>query len=282
MKRLLAAAVVLMTLVGCSRKAEFNAASFNIRYASTADVKQGDGWDERKGDVAQVILKYDFDIVGTQEGNKVQIEDLKQLLPDYDCTGHPYGGKKGDTHTATIFYKREVMECLEQGTFWYSPTPEVESIGWDATDLRLCHWGRFLHKPSGKEFYFFNSHLYWKLKEAKANSGRVHVDMVKKIAGDTPVISVGDFNSTETTIQVKDILGLLGDSYRLTATPPQGCENTNLGGGNFIGPAENRIDFIFVSDNVRVNSYITIEDKRSDLDHYPSDHLPVVSRVTIE
>lgn len=282
MKRLLAAAVVLMTLVGCSRKAEFNAASFNIRYASTADVKQGDGWDERKGDVAQVILKYDFDIVGTQEGNKVQIEDLKQLLPDYDCTGHPYGGKTGTSHTATIFYKREVMECLEQGTFWYSPTPEVESIGWDATDLRLCHWGRFRHKPSGKEFYFFNSHLYWKLKEARANSGRVHVDMVKKIAGDTPVISVGDFNSTETTIQVKDILGLLGDSYRLTATPPQGCENTNLGGGNFIGPAENRIDFIFVSDNVRVNSYITIEDKRSDLDHYPSDHLPVVSRVTIE
>lgn len=282
MKRLLAAAVVLMTLVGCSRKAEFNAASFNIRYASTADVKQGDGWDERKGDVAQVILKYDFDIVGTQEGNKGQIEDMKQLLPNYDCTGHPYGGKTGTSHTATIFYKREVMECLEQGTFWYSPTPEVESIGWDATDLRLCHWGRFRHKPSGKEFYFFNSHLYWRLKEAKANSGRVHVDMVKKIAGDTPVISVGDFNSTETTIQVKDILGLLGDSYRLTATPPQGCENTNLGGGNFIGPAENRIDFIFVSDNVRVNSYITIEDKRSDIDHYPSDHLPVVSRVTIE
>lgn len=282
MKRLLAAAVVLMTLVGCSRKAEFNAASFNIRYASTADVKQGDGWDERKGDVAQVILKYDFDIVGTQEGNKVQIEDLKQLLPNYDCTGHPYGGKTGTSHTATIFYKRDVMECLEQGTFWYSPTPEVESIGWDATDLRLCHWGRFRHKPSGKEFYFFNSHLYWRLKETKANSGRVHVDMVKKIAGDTPVISVGDFNSTETTIQVKDILGLLGDSYRLTATPPQGCENTNLGGGNFIGPAENRIDFIFVSDNVRVNSYITIEDKRSDIDHYPSDHLPVVSRVTIE
>ncbi|MBQ5874535.1 MAG: endonuclease, partial [Alistipes sp.] len=75
MKRLLAAAVVLMTLVGCSRKAEFNAASFNIRYNAAADAKQGDGWDERKDDVAQVILKYDFDIVGTQEGNKGQIED---------------------------------------------------------------------------------------------------------------------------------------------------------------------------------------------------------------
>lgn len=93
MKRLIAATIVLMAFVGCSHKAEFNAASFNIRYRAAADAKQGDGWDERKGDVAKVILTHDFDIVGTQEGDKGQIEDLAQLLPDYDYTGHPYGGK---------------------------------------------------------------------------------------------------------------------------------------------------------------------------------------------
>ena len=281
MKRLIAATIVLMAFVGCSHKAEFNAASFNIRYRAAADAKQGDGWDERKGDVAKVILTHDFDIVGTQEGDKGQIEDLAQLLPDYDYTGHPYGGKSGDLHTATIFYKREVMECLEQGTFWYSPTPEVESIGWDATDLRLCHWGKFRHKPSGKEFYFFNSHLYWRLWEARAHSGEVHNQMTRKIAGDKPIISVGDFNSLETEKQIQDIMATFGDSFRLTATPPTGCVNTNLGGGNFIGPAHNRIDFIFVSDDVVVNNFKTIEDKREN-GHYPSDHLPVVSNITIE
>ena len=281
MKRFIAAAIVFMAFVGCSPKAEFNAASFNIRYDAAADAKQGDSWDERKGDVAKVILTHDFDIVGTQEGNKKQIEDLAQLLPDYDYTGHPYGGKSGNSHTATIFYKREVMECLEQGTFWYSPTPEVESIGWDATDLRLCHWGKFRHKPSGKEFYFFNSHLYWKLRVAREHSGEVHNQMIQKIAGESPVISVGDFNSLETEKQIQDIMASLGDAYRLTATPPQGCENTNLGGGNFIGPAYNRIDFIFVSDDIVVNNFKTIEDKR-ETGHYPSDHLPVVSNITIE
>ena len=70
MKRLIAAAIVLMAFVGCSPKAEFNAASFNIRYDAAADAKQGDGWGERKGDGAKVILTHDFDIVGTQEGNK--------------------------------------------------------------------------------------------------------------------------------------------------------------------------------------------------------------------
>ena len=273
--------LVAAMLVGCSRRAEFNVASFNIRYAAAADAKQGDGWDERKDDVARVITENGFDIVGTQEGNSKQIEDLKALLPDYDCTGHPYGGKSGKSHTATIFYKREMFELMEDGTFWYSPTPEVESIGWDATDLRLCHWGRFRHKASGKEFYFFDSHFYWKLHEARANSGKVHNQMIQKIAGNKPAISVGDFNSEEDTKQVKDILEVLGDAYRLTSTPPQGCESTNLGGGNFIGPAYNRIDFIFVSDDVDVNSYITIEDKREN-GHYPSDHLPVVSRIRVK
>jgi endonuclease/exonuclease/phosphatase family metal-dependent hydrolase len=105
--------------------------------------------------------------------------------------------------------------------------------------------------------------------------------MVKKIAGDKPVISVGDFNSLETEKQIQDIMATFGDAFRLTATPPMWCENTNLAGGNFIGPAYNRIDFIFVSDDIVVNNFKTIEDKR-ETGHYPSDHLPVVSNITIE
>lgn len=281
MKRLFAAAIVLMAFVGCSPKAEFNVASFNIRYDAAADAKQGDGWNERKGDVAQVVLTHDFDIVGTQEGTKKQIEDMKQMLPDYDCTGHPYGGKSGKSHTATIFYKREMFELLEDGTFWYSPTPEVESIGWDATDLRLCHWGKFRHKLSGKEFYFFNSHLYWRLRVAREHSGEVHNQMTRKIASESPIISVGDFNSLETEKQMQDIMAVYGDALRLTATPAVGCENTNLGGGNFIIAPHNRVDFIFVSDDIVVNNFKTIEDKREN-GHYPSDHLPVVSNITIK
>jgi endonuclease/exonuclease/phosphatase family metal-dependent hydrolase len=270
-----------MTLVGCSRKAEFNAASFNIRYDAAADAKQGDSWDERKGDVAKVILTHDFDIVGTQEGDKKQIEDLAQLLPDYDYTGHPYGGKSGKSHTATIFYKREVMECLEQGTFWYSPTPDVESFGWDANDLRLCNWGHFLDKATGRDFFYFNSHLYWRLEVARANSGKVLIDKVREIAGDKPVIAVGDYNSREETPQVKDILTLLNDAYKVSLTPPAGPVETDLGGGNFLGPAKARIDYLFVSKNVTVEDYLVIDDKRPN-GHYPSDHLPIVCSIKIE
>ena len=278
MKRLFLGVVALIMLVGCNPKAELNVATYNIRYAAPADATNGDAWADRKASVAELILTHDFDIVGTQEGNAQQIAELKALLEGYDCTGHPYGGATGDGHTATIFYKSAKLELLSDGTFWYSPTPEVKSIGWDATDLRLCHWGKFRDKASGKEFFFFDSHLYWRLQEARANSGKVHIEMVKKIAGDKPVISVGDFNSTEDTPQVKDILTLLEDSFRKTLSTPVGEVDTDLGGGNFVGPAKARIDYIFTSPDVEVESYIVPDDRREN-DHYPSDHLPILCRV---
>lgn len=278
MKRLIICAIGLLLFAGCSQRAELNVATFNIRYDAAADAEHGDSWDERKAAVAELITSHDFDIVGTQEGNARQIADLEQLMPAYAHIGHPYGGASGDIHTATIFYKRDRLELLDEGTFWYSPTPDTESIGWDATDLRLCHWGKFRDKDSGREFFFFDSHLYWRLKEAKANSGRVHIEKVSEIAAGSTVISVGDFNSTEQTPQVKDILTLLEDSFRKTSSAPKGCVETNLGGGNFLGPATNRIDFIFVSPDVEVLSYEVLEDKR-DNGHYPSDHLPIICRV---
>lgn len=280
MKRLLIFALTVTALfaAGCTKQAEVRVATFNIRYDASADATTGDSWDERKAPVAELILSHDFDIVGTQEGNKRQIADLQALMPAYDCTGHPYSDNTGNIHNATIFYKRDKLELLDEGTFWYSPTPDVESIGWDATDLRLCHWGKFRDKSSGKEFCFFNSHLYWRLHDARANSGKVHIAKVQQVAGDVPVVSVGDFNSEEQEVQIQDIRSLLGDAFHLSASAPQGCTDTNLGGGNFIGPAHNRIDFIFVSPSVEVLDYAVLEDKRPN-GHFPSDHLPIVCNI---
>lgn len=281
MKNLLLFALATLMMVGCGeRPIEMRAASFNVRYDAAADATNGDSWAERKGDVADVILRHDFDIVGTQEANKDQMPELGELLPGYDNIYHPYGSG-GGFHNCVTYYKRDKYELLDQGTFWYSPTPDVESFGWDATDYRLCHWGKFLDKASGREFFFFNSHLYWRLETARANSGKVLVEKVREIAGESPVIAVGDYNSREETPQVKDILSLLRDAYAVSETAPAGPVNTDLGGGNFLGPAKARIDYLFVSEGVRVKDYTVIDDKREN-GHYPSDHLPVVCNLVVE
>lgn len=280
MKKILGLFVLMLALVGCNSSTKLRVASFNIRYDASADAEKGDAWRDRKASVAKVILSHDFDIVGTQEGNQKQLDELQQFLSNYAYICHPYGGANGDAHNCATFYKHDKYEVLDQGTFWYSETPEVKSIGWDASDLRICQWGKFLDKATGKEFFLFNSHFYWRKKTAKLHSGKVLIDKVRQIAGDTPVICTGDFNSREDTPQVKDILSLLHDAYRITETAPAGSVETDLGGGNFEGPAKARIDYIFVSEGICVHDYTVIEDKR-DNGHYPSDHLPVVCNVTI-
>ena len=75
MKRLLFFALACLTLAGCGERAlEMRAATFNVRFDSEADAEGGNSWAERKGSVAEVILKHDFDIVGTQEANKDQMQ----------------------------------------------------------------------------------------------------------------------------------------------------------------------------------------------------------------
>src|SRR5690606_36580829 len=112
--------------------AHIRASSYNIRYAADADVNTGNGWDLRKQHVAELIQRHGMDIVGTQEGNFKQMTELLVLLPEYDYIGYPYGGRTSRNHTASIVYKKAEFDLVNHGVFWYSETPDVESIGWDA------------------------------------------------------------------------------------------------------------------------------------------------------
>src|SRR5690606_3089360 len=236
----------------------------------------GNGWNVRKTPLANLIRNHDFDIVGTQEGNFSQMGDLMTLLPGYDYIGYPYGGSTSKNHTASIVYKKAEYEVVDQGVFWYSETPDVESIGWDATDTRICTWARMKHKATGQEFYFFTSHFYYRYRTAKQNSGKVMVRKIKEIAGNNlPVISTGDLNSSPRTSQITDVLTYLGDSYVLSESPRSGPKGTGFPGGVFEGTPGSRIDYVLVNDRIRVLSYAVLADSYNN-GHYPSDHLPVV------
>jgi len=261
-----------------TEKTQFRAATYNIRYAADADEQSGNGWGLRKGAVADVIRNHQFDVVGTQEGNADQLAELKGLLPGFDYIGHPYGGK-GDLHNCATFYRTDLFEVLDSGLFWFSETPNEPSIGWDATDRRICHWTKFKTKDTGKEFFFFNVHFYWRLEAAKRESGPLLVQKIKEIAKEAPAICVGDFNSTVETPQINAVKALLHEAYDSTRTPRQGVENTNLGGGVFQGVPTNRIDYIFLTSHFEVEDYQVISDVYNDV-HYPSDHLPVTSLLT--
>ncbi len=257
----------------------FKASTYNIRYDASADKTSGNSWDTRKQALVDLIKRHGFDIIGTQEGMNRQMIELKKMMPGFDYINYPYGGK-ADYHNSGIVYRTSMFEVMDTGTFWFSETPDIPSIGWDATDRRICLWGKFKHKPSGKEFYYFNVHFYWKLEEARRASGPLLVKKIKEIAKGYPAICVGDFNSEPETSQIKAIKAYLHDSYDLSGNGRKGVENTAFHGGVFHGDPIFRIDYIFVSDSIKVQDYEVYSDIYNQ-DRYPSDHLPVSCIVTL-
>lgn len=257
---------------------QFRVASYNIRYPAAADDSSGDGWDDRKAPMANLVISHGFDLVGTQEGFDFQLKDLKGLMPGFDYVSCRYGSERVP-HNCATYYKTALFEVLDKGVFWFSETPDVPSIGWDANDRRICQWTKFKVKGTGKVFYFFNLHFYWRLQVAKAESGPLLVKKIKAIAGDAPVICTGDFNSTAETPQIKAVKALLFDAYDNAKTPRQGIAGTAFPGGVFRGEPHARIDYIFVTRNFQVEDYQSIPDVYNG-DHHPSDHIPVTSLLT--
>lgn len=74
-------------------------ASYNLRYYNAADSAIGNGWEQRREAVADLIGKYGFEIFGTQEACPKQLKELRDLLKGYDFIG--YGRNEGRTADST-------------------------------------------------------------------------------------------------------------------------------------------------------------------------------------
>lgn len=260
-----------------SKSAEITIATYNLRYNN-----QGDGvnaWPNRKENVKALIQFHDFDIFGTQEALRGQLNDVAELKEFAFIGKGRDDGKEGGEHSA-IFYKKSRFNVLESGDFWLSETPDKPGLGWDATCCnRIASWAKFMDTASGKEFYFFNVHFDHQGVEARRQSGFLMVKKIKEIAGNSITILTGDFNSTPETEQIKTISGLLKDSHDVTEQKPYGPEGT-FNSFKFDAAMDKRIDYIFVSKGIEVKKYGVLTDAKDQ--RYPSDHQPVMIKAVLK
>src|SRR3712207_169543 len=96
-------------------------------------------------------------------------------------------GKEAGEYAA-IFYNTQRLKVLANGHFWLSQTPEKPSLGWDAACVRICTWGKFMDKMTGKKFYFFNTHMDHVGTVARQESARLIISRIKELAKDESVI----------------------------------------------------------------------------------------------
>lgn len=163
-------------------------ATWNIRCVEKSDSLRGDAWSKRAPEVAKVVRFQNFEILGVQEDSPIHQTMLRELLPEYDFV-------IGDsTNGNAILYLAERFEVLDKGLFWYSPGMEPQKKGWDAKHLRYCNWTHFLDKRTRQDLFVFNTHWDNRGDTARIESANLTVKMIPEIAGNSPVIFMGDLN----------------------------------------------------------------------------------------
>lgn len=253
----------LSGFAGCrngNENTSITVASYNIRNANAGDSVKGNGWGKRYPVIANLIRFHEFDIFGTQEGFRHQLEDLKKALPEYDYigVGRDDGKDKGE-HSA-IFYRTDLFDVLDKGDFWLSETPDKPSKGWDAVLPRICSWGHFKHKKNGKEFLFFNLHMDHVGKQARVESAFLVQEKMKEFGSELPAILTGDFNVDQTHSSYNAFVekGILLDSYEVADF--RYAENGTFNSFDPDNFTESRIDHIFISPTLHVKKFGVLTD----------------------
>lgn len=287
-------AIILMCwiLTGCDKGADKNSIvdvpveatfmTYNIRIISVDDVASGDGWEERKGDVLAIINDYSPDFLGLQEDLIPQQAYLTDKLKEN------YASIDGNIDLTkarnTIFFNKSAYKLLKARQFFLSENGN-NTPGWDANQTRMCVYGLFQHKATGKTIHVLNTHFDHIGAEARKNSALLVIEKIKAFTdGDSsaPIIFMGDLNASasssnpNTKAVHEHLKSYLSDALDISATALQGPKGT-FSGFDGTNVAVNRIDFIYTR-NMTVGTYQHIDRKRSN-GRYPSDHIPVEAKV---
>jgi len=253
---------------------DLHVATYNIRLQTKSDT--GNMWDDRKYALCQVIKFHEFDIFGIQEAFDSQMEDMHALLPHYKHIGVGRDdGKKRGEHSA-IFYNPSRFELLRAGTFWLSDkNTETPNKGWDAALPRICTWGVFKDRKSGRSFIFMNTHFDHKGKIARKESAKLLLSKAHTLAAGLPIILTGDFNADEKSQAYLTLAnsGIVKDTYILAPLVYE--PNSTFNGWGRSIRSQQRIDHIFVSSAFTIKKYGILTDTYRG--KYPSDHFPVMS-----
>lgn len=248
-----------------------NICTFNIRADKATD--NINIWDNRKDSVVKIIRSYNFDIIGFQEVTEKQYQDLL-TMNEYRFVGQ-LGRVNGSYRS--VAYKTDRFELLDENTFGINETGEPGVPGWDALYERACTWIKVKEKHTGVTFCVFNIHLDHKGKIAQ-KEGAVFVNKeAKKIAENLPYVIMGDMNVTAESEAYKTFSSNCTDARKISERTPKGPLHTF----HSWGKVARQIDFIFVSNKIKVQSFQTIDESYAN-GLYPSDHYPVSSKLRIK
>lgn len=300
--RIVVVAVIAAVVFGCvtppveMAEGEFTIATFNVRCPGD---KEDLRWYCRMPRVAQIVRDHGFDVFGVQEAVPGEMAILKDELPAFDTVGCGRNRDRGG-EGMFVFYRRDRFDCLENGTFWLSETPDVPGSKYTGAGCpRTCTWALLRDRVTGKTFRCFNTHLDHISSKARWDGMQVLLERgvrPAKARGET-IFLTGDLNETldkaDNPAMIAELQGPrltesakgnpialvsteLKDTYGMSATPHAGTHKTFHG---YKDTPRCRIDYIFATPDVKVRSHATLNDKPDG--KFASDHYPVAATVSL-
>ncbi|MHC4927377.1 MAG: endonuclease/exonuclease/phosphatase family protein [Planctomycetota bacterium] len=262
---------------------QLNVLTFNIRYGSADDGENS--WEYRKELVFDVLASHQADIVGLQEAEAFQVQEIEDALPQYGVVyaGREDGKKAGEA--CPVLYRLDRFTLEDSGTFWFSNSPwKVASTHWGNDLPRICTWVRLTEIDSGKHFYVYNLHLDHASQVSRVKSTELLAKTIAKQDPPGPFMVIGDFNmgmNNPGMLYLQQIgyetpCSRLVDSWQMLnrKREPVGTYH------GFKGDAGGKkVDHILVTDDTEI-----IEvgiDKRAFGGQYPSDHFPVYATIRL-
>ena len=225
------------------------------------------------------------------------------------------GSESGNYHYCNGFaYKSSVLTCNESGKAWLRTNSEsysTSSASNSGDPNRFVVWAKFTHKVSGKVFYFFVTQLPTYGQDGGSGtsntnmSGGVNAFATAK-AGSYPQILVGDMNSApghSSEDGYNKLKTYWTDAYEAVSAAGNLASFYSTYSGTQSGTGatwqysilqytknhpERRIDHIMTHGACTAQSYRTVRNiyefgsGEDAVTCSPSDHLPVVSYITLD
>lgn len=258
-------------------------------------------WAQRRDSIVTIFESLRPDVVGTQEANLEQLNDLRDRLPAYEFTGQgnlgPLHSHSADNWYSAIFYRRETVCRLEapDESFWLSPQPKLPASRFAlASRPRVAVWSLFEHRPTRRPFLFGTTHLEAFHPSHRRRGARLIQEYVgrklKEMGREMPVFLTGDFNAVADTPEIREFTqetherAALYDAWsaagggedRLSATF-RGLDLRDRLGNLLLG--HRRIDYVFFRPQLEIHAVerVDFDDLLDPAAAPPSDHFPVLA-----
>lgn len=245
-------------------------------------------WPNRRANVIALIKRQSPDIVGVQEaqianGQDIPADLIAGLQSDYGYY-RPSGGSP-----KIIFYKKTRFTPFAQGNEALPNPYAATHVCSDRSTGKKLAWAKLRDRLTNKEYFVGNTHLAF---SDTCGLGRLRqAEEIKRLvdvrAATLPVIVFGDFNTDDQkpSLANEGVVEVMEGTGRTLFRTARHDGNTSADDATFnsrwngSGTNNARIDFIFHSGRDITSSAPTV-DRWPDTDTgTPSDHFPIIATI---